>query len=92
MNSKLSHSSHSSHHENSHILILYTRTWPRDSHGLYDYESTQTKNIKILIANVVKLVRVKNDIKQVQNNYQLTQEEKELLSVNKVNSKFYILN
>lgn len=73
--------------ENSHILILYTRTWPRDSHGLYDYESTQTKNIKILIANMVKLVRVKNDIKQVPGNYTLLQDEKELLSVNKSNSK-----
>jgi hypothetical protein len=72
--------------ENTHILILYTRTWPRDSHGLYDYESTQTKNIKILIANEVKLVRVKNDIKQVQNNYTIQTEEKELLSVNKINS------
>jgi len=70
--------------ENTHILILYTRTWPRDSHGLYDYESTQTKNIKILIANVVKLVRVRNDIKQVQNNYQVQADEKELLSVNKI--------
>ena len=70
----------------NHILILYTRTWPRDSHGLYDYESTQTKNIKILIANVVKLVRVKNDIKQVPNNYTLQSDEKELLMVNKINS------
>jgi hypothetical protein len=71
--------------ENSHILILYTRTWPRDSHGLYDYESSQTKNIKILIANTVKLLRVKNDIKQVANNYTLLQEEQELLSVEKIN-------
>jgi len=72
--------------ENSHILRIYTRTWPRDSHGLYDYESTQTRNTKILIANVAKIVRVKNDIKQVSSNYVLQTDEKELLSFNKSNS------
>lgn len=73
--------------EQGHILILYTRTWPRDSHGLFDYESTQTKNIKILIANSVKLIRNRNDIKQVYNNYQLQQDETDLVTIDKFNSK-----
>jgi hypothetical protein len=68
------------------ILILYTRTWPRDSHGLFDYESLQTKNIKILIANGVKLIRNRNDIKQVKDAYELQQDEKELLCVFKNSS------
>ena len=40
-------------YEKHFVLSLFTRTWVRDSHGLYDYESTQTKNLNAVLADKV---------------------------------------
>lgn len=47
------------------VLSLFTRTWVRDSHGLYDYESTQTRNLNAILADKVIIARKKHDIKTV---------------------------
>lgn len=49
--------------EKQFVLSLSTKTWCRDSHGLYDYESSQTKNTNALIADSVYISRKKLDIK-----------------------------
>ena len=62
-------------YEKHFVLSLFTRTWVRDSHGLYDYESTQTKNLNAVLADNVTIVRKKHDIKTVSSKEEITDEE-----------------
>ena len=48
--------------EKKYALNLLTKTWIRDSYGLYDYESMETKNIHCLLSDSVFLVRKQNNI------------------------------
>ncbi len=48
--------------EKKYALNLLTKTWIRDSYGLYDYESLETKNIHCLLSDSVFLVRNQNNI------------------------------
>lgn len=57
------------------VLSLFTRTWIRDSHGLYDYESTQTKNLNAVLADSVIIIRKRHDIKTIGNINELEDEE-----------------
>lgn len=57
------------------VLSLFTRTWIRDSHGLYDYESTQTKNLNAVLADSVVIIRKRHDIKTIPSLQDLNDEE-----------------
>ena len=61
------------------VLSLCTKTWVRDSHGLYDYESNQTKNLNAVLAESIYIARKKHDIKTLSNINDLVPEEEELL-------------
>ena len=61
------------------VLSLCTKTWVRDSHGLYDYESNQTKNLNAVLAESIYIARKKHDIKTLNNVNDLVPEEEELL-------------
>ena len=61
------------------VLNLCTRTWVRDSHGLYDYESSQTKNLNAVLAEGIYLARKKHDIKTLNSPNDLKKDEEELL-------------
>ena len=61
------------------VLNLGTRTWVRDSHGLYDYESSQTKNLNAVLAEGIYLARKKHDIKTLNSPNELKKDEEELL-------------
>jgi hypothetical protein len=45
------------------VLSLCTKTWVRDSHGLFDYESSQTRNLNAVLAESIFITRKKHDIK-----------------------------
>ena len=61
------------------VLSLCTKTWVRDSHGLFDYESSQTRNLNAVLAESIYITRKKHDIKTLNNLKDLKQEEEELL-------------
>ena len=61
------------------VLNIITKTWVRDSHGLYDYESNQTKNINAILAESIYLARKKHDIKALNSPNDLKKDEEELL-------------
>ena len=61
------------------VLSLSTKTWIRDSHGLFDYESTQTKNLNAVLAESIYIARKKHDIKTLSNINELKPDEEELL-------------
>ena len=61
------------------VLSLCTKTWVRDSHGLYDYESNQTKNLNAVLAESIYIARKKHDIKTLNNINDLIPDEEELL-------------
>ncbi len=49
--------------EKEFAIKLLTKTWTRDSHGLYDYESHQVKPQEGTLVNNAIIVRKKMDIK-----------------------------
>ena len=74
------------------VLSLCTKTWVRDSHGLYDYESTQTKNLNAVLAESIYIARKKHDIKTLSSILDLKVDEEELLfNVVNDNKDEYIL-
>jgi hypothetical protein len=74
------------------VLSLCTKTWVRDSHGLYDYESTQTKNLNAVLAESIYIARKKHDIKTLNSLSELRHDEEELLfNVVNDNKDEYIL-
>ena len=68
-------------HQRQHILCLSTRTWIRDSHGLYDYESIQTKNLNLIIGDSIKITRLKNDIKTSPIDKKIQNDEELILNI-----------
>ena len=61
------------------VLSLCTKTWVRDSHGLYDYESTSTRNLNAVLAESIYITREKHDIKTLSNINDLKTDEEELI-------------
>ena len=47
-------------------VIMRTATWTRDSHGLFDYESTHVIRKNIKINEPCLIIRAGNDVRQVQ--------------------------
>lgn len=81
-------------------LKICTKTWSRDSHGLYDYEATSCKTKSISLTESGQLVRVKNDI-NLNNHLEKSKEGEEfLLNLERTESnlsltldkKFYLNN
>ena len=74
------------------VLSLCTKTWVRDSHGLFDYESSQTRNLNAVLAESIYIARKKHDIKTLTNVNELNPDEEELLfNVKNTNKDEYIL-
>ena len=71
----------STHSAGQSLLKVLTKTWSRDSHGLFDYEATNTKNLIVFINSKSKLVRKKNEVKHTQCDSELDLEERELCRV-----------
>ena len=64
-----------------YVLSLCTKTWVRDSHGLFDYESNQTKHLNAILAESIFIARKKHEIMTVNNPKQLNDEEELLFNV-----------
>jgi hypothetical protein len=76
----------------TYLLKITTRTWSRDSHGLFDYEATNTKNNLLLIQGRTKLIRKKNEVKNSSENSELELDERELGKIKNENSNYIISN
>jgi hypothetical protein len=76
-------------YSNQAMLKVITKTWSRDSHGLFDYEATSTKNYVIFTAGRCKIVRRKNDVKQCNESAELDLEERELCRTRAEESKIF---
>jgi hypothetical protein len=82
---------HSTLQENKTILSIATKTWSRDSHGLYDYESTQAKTAMNIFTDNAYLVRRKLDVRQL-TSLENMQEDELLLETKfeKLGEKYYL--
>jgi hypothetical protein len=69
-------------------LKILTKTWSRDSHGLFDYEATNTKNSTLFMINRAKIIRKKNEVKVVAENSDLELDERELGKIKTDNSNY----
>jgi hypothetical protein len=67
--------------QNNQYLKINAKTWGRDSHGLFDYESNQIKLNSLYIASACKVTRKRNDIKQLPENALTDLEERELCKI-----------
>ena len=57
------------------LLHLSSRTWLKDSNGLFDYESKQTKNLKAFIGESICITRRGHDLNSAKNIYAQKNEE-----------------
>lgn len=73
-------------------LKLSIKTWSRDSHGLFDYEASSTKNNTLNINNDCKLIRKKNDVRSANEDYGIEFEERELAKISFNDDKVIISN
>ena len=48
------------------LLHLNSKTWLKDSNGLFDYESKQTKNLKAFIGESIYITRKGYDLNSSQ--------------------------
>ena len=74
-------SGHTDIQQHKNILKALTKTWSRDSHGLFDYEATNTKNNPFVIKEKCKLIRKKNEVRLASENIELDLEERELAKI-----------
>jgi hypothetical protein len=73
------------------VLSLCTKTWIRDSHGLFDYESTQTRNLNAVLAESINITRKKNEIKTLNELKDIKPDEELLFHVKHANIDEYFL-
>ena len=57
------------------LLHINSKTWIKDSNGLYDYESKQTKNLKAFIGESICITRNGSDLNSVKNEFMKKNEE-----------------
>jgi hypothetical protein len=74
------------------VVNIMTKTWSRDSHGLYDYESTQTKAGSTIINENSVILRKKNEIRSAPTMEEIKDEEYLMDVYNEKNDKFYLCN
>ena len=79
-------------HQKQYILCLSTRTWVRDSHGLYDYESSQTKNLNLVLGDSVQISRIKNDLHTTEKDKEIPNEEELILNINYQKNDIYTID
>lgn len=46
------------------FLSIKSKTWTRDSHGLFDYECTTVKENILIVQKATSLIRKKHDVKE----------------------------
>ena len=68
-------------------LILHSKTWSRDSHGLYDYECTLTKNSSFNIRKENCIIRKKNDIRLEDSSYIEEENEEKIARIFQENNR-----
>lgn len=62
--------------EMQEFLSIKSKTWTRDSHGLFDYESNVVRENILLIQKETILYRKKHELKEVKEREVLTDEQK----------------
>jgi hypothetical protein len=78
--------------EKRNFLRLVTKTWARDSHGLYDYETTSMKVQNIDLSSNCIILRRKNDIKCHSLTHIKSPDETELFQVSFTNGGKVLLS
>ncbi len=67
--------------EKDFALNLLTKTWTRDSHGLFDYESQQIKPHEGTLVNNSMIIRKKMEIKLAKTIHDKKEDEEFLLEI-----------
>jgi len=74
-------------------IFIKTYTWPRDSHGLFDYECKNVSKRNIKTSGPGKLTRVGNDVQLVKEDHPVAvdaQNDKDLMKLNIKEGNFWI--
>jgi hypothetical protein len=81
--------------EKQYQLIINAKTWSKESHGLFDYESNNMsyKTITLKVLGDQHIYRRKNTTYSIDPKMKTTENYMEyLMSIKEVNSKIYKLN
>lgn len=76
----------------SGILKIKTRTWEKDSYGLFDFDAKEITSNKFEIERPFTLVREKNKITLENRSKELELKNEKLCSISKEKGEFYIQN
>jgi hypothetical protein len=74
------------------FLSIKSKTWTRDSHGLFDYESNVVKENILLIQNESILIRRKHELKEIKDVSEIELGEQHICNVLIKNSKQKLSN
>ena len=74
--------------DKSEFLSIKSKTWTRDSHGLFDYESSTVKENILIIRNSQKIIRKKHEIREKKLDDIQEVDEQIICNVNHENKKF----
>jgi hypothetical protein len=73
-------------------LLIIAKTWPRDSHGLYDFETTSMKVSNIDVSTHCIIFRRKNEVKANSVNHTKGTDETDLFNVSFTSGKPILTN
>lgn len=73
------------------FLSIKSKTWTRDSHGLFDYESNVVKENILLIQNETTVIRKKHELKEIKEVEEKDTNEQLICKISINDSKFKIL-
>ena len=74
-----------------YFLNVSSKTWTRDSHGLFDYESSTVKENILNIDKPTKIIRKKHDVKEKTENDVMEQDD-QLICIVKIKDSKLLTN
>jgi hypothetical protein len=81
-----------SQNDKQHVLSLSTKTWSRDSHGLFDFEATQVKLNNLIIPENGLIARKKVEVRSISSLDELGEGGEFLMGVKYEKCNIYPLN
>lgn len=73
------------------FLSIKAKTWTRDSHGLFDYESNTVKENILLVQNPTKIIRHRHEIKEIKSGAEMEASDQPICNVGIKNCKFGLI-
>ena len=91
MNNYNNYSSISNKDSSKPIIVIHSKTWSKETHGLFDYESVAVKRSLALIQGNSTIIRKKNDVKE-EDICNLDVNDSLLFNIRELNGDYHLIN